>query len=61
MTCTLSFIEVIRAKKATEKAITKLLTDLQRETGIEVKKLYIDKLIGSGELIAKIETAFSGN
>lgn len=58
MTSTLSFIEVINSKKATEQAIAKLLCDLQREIGVTVEKIYLDKMIGSKDVTVKIQTTF---
>lgn len=59
MTCTLSFIEVINAKRATERAIARLLRDLEKETGVLVKKIYLDKIIGYNGNVVKIETSES--
>lgn len=59
MTATLSFIEIINAKKATERAVAKLLTDLQKETGVEVTDLFLIRAIGNQEIIkVQIETKF---
>lgn len=58
MTVTLSFIEVINAKKATERAIAKLLLDLERETGIKVENISIQKVNGWNGMIVKIESKF---
>ncbi len=60
-TCTLSFIEKINSKRATERAIAKLLNELERETGVRVEKIYLEKMIGYKGLSVKIETTFNFN
>lgn len=58
---TLSFIEIINVKKAKERAITKLLNELQSETGTEVEEIIIYKVHGFKNITVKIKTSFESN
>lgn len=46
MTATLSLSEIMQEKRATEQAIAKILSDLQRDTGAYIHGIALTKLIG---------------
>ena len=51
---TLTYSEVINQKKATEKAIAKLLTELQEQTGCLIHYITTTKYIGSTDTEIKV-------
>jgi len=55
MTATLAISEIIEEKKATERAIAKLLADLQEQTGCLVTGITTTKLIGPKDTEIKVQ------
>lgn len=57
MITTLSYSEIIKDRQEAERAIGKILSDLQRQTGCQVSGITLTKIIGAKDsiLIPKID------